>query len=43
MCECKKGDGVWGWDGGWVGVVGIAENMATQPRLDGAWAELGKN
>ena len=28
---------------GWVGVVGKAENIATQPSLAGAWAELGKN
>ena len=27
---------------GW-GVVGKAENTATQPSLAGAWAELGKN
>ena len=27
---------------GWVGVVGKAENIATQPSLTGAWAELGK-
>ena len=28
--------------GGWrVGVVGKAENIATQPSLAGAWAELG--
>ena len=34
---------------GWVGcaayesgVVGLAENKATQPSLAGAWAELGK-
>ena len=27
---------------GWVGVVGKAENIATQPSLAGAWAELGK-
>ena len=26
---------------GWVGVVGKAENIATQPSLAGAWAELG--
>ena len=26
-----------------VGVVGLAENKATQPSLAGAWAELGKN
>ena len=26
-----------------VGVVGKAENIATQPSLSGAWAELGKN
>ena len=25
-----------------VGVVGLAENIATQPSLAGAWAELGK-
>ena len=24
-----------------VGVVGLAENIATQPSLAGAWAELG--
>ena len=24
------------------GVVGLAENKATQPNLAGAWAELGK-
>ena len=29
--------------GGWVGVVGLAENKATQPSLAWAWAELGKN
>ena len=29
-----------GWVG--VGVVGKAENIATQPSLAGAWAELGK-
>ena len=28
---------------GWVGVVGKAENIATQPSLAGAWAELGNN
>ena len=28
-----------GWVG--VGVVGKAENIATQPSLAGAWAELG--
>ena len=27
--------------GGGVGVVGLAENKATQPSLAGAWAELG--
>ena len=27
--------------GGWV--VGLAENIATQPSLAGAWAELGKS
>ena len=27
--------------GGGVGVVGKAENIATQPSLAGAWAELG--
>ena len=34
-----------GWVGGWggLGVVGKAENIATQPSLAGAWAELGKN
>ena len=26
----------------WVGMVGLAENKATQPSLAGAWAELGK-
>ena len=26
---------------GWVGVVGLAENKATQPSVAGAWAELG--
>ena len=30
-----------GWVG--VGVVGKAENIATQPSLAGAWAELGNN
>ena len=30
-----------GWVG--VGVVGKAENIATQPSLAGAWAELGKS
>ena len=28
---------------GWVGVVGKAENIATQPSLAGAWAELGNS
>ena len=27
--------------GGGGGVVGLAENIATQPSLAGAWAELG--
>ena len=27
---------------GWVGVVGKAENIATQPSLAGTWAKLGK-
>ena len=26
-----------------MGVVGLAENKATQPSLAGAWAGLGKN
>ena len=26
---------------GWVGLVGLAENKATQPSLAGAWTELG--
>ena len=26
-----------------MGVVGLAENKATQPSLAGAWAELGNN
>ena len=30
-----------GWVG--VGVVGKAENIATQPSLAGAWAELGND
>ena len=30
-----------GWVG--VGVVGKAENIATQPSLAGAWADLGNN
>ena len=29
--------------GGGGGVVGLAENKATQPSLAGAWAELGEN
>ena len=33
-----------GWVGvGVGGVVGKAENIATQPSLAGAWAELGKS
>ena len=35
----------WGWVGCAAyesGVVGFAENKATQPSLAGAWAELGK-
>ena len=34
-----------GWELGWFalwGVAGLAENIATQPSLAGAWAELGK-
>ena len=34
------GCGGWGWGGG---VVGLSENMVTQPSLARAWAELGKN
>ena len=26
---------------GWVGVVGLAENIGIQPSSAGAWAELG--
>ena len=35
------GGGVGGGGGGWV--VGLAENIATQPSLAGAWAELGNS
>ena len=32
-------DGGWGW-GRWVGVVGLAENKATQSNFARTWAEL---
>ena len=39
--DCKINFPGWVGVGGWGG-VGKAENIATQPSLAGAWAELGK-